>query len=84
MGTIAVDNVKRIRFPWLKYRAGVAWGGEVAEKITVRKWQNKLLMPQPYMGITGNWPILSVVMVIYDYIARIRVLSLPPMFLYNK
>ena len=37
MGTIAVDNVKRIGFPWLKYRAGVAWGGEVAEEITGMK-----------------------------------------------
>ena len=30
--------------------------------------------------LTGNYPIFSVVMVIYDYIARIGAFSLPPIF----
>ena len=37
VGAIAVDNVKLIGGPWLEYRAGVALGCEVAEKITERK-----------------------------------------------
>ena len=54
MGTIEVDKVKWIGGPWLKYRVGVAWGGEFAENITGSKRQQKLLVPQPYMGI-NRW-----------------------------
>ena len=50
-GKIAVDDVKWIGGPWLKYRVVVAWGGEVAENITGSKWQQQLLETQLYMVI---------------------------------
>ena len=48
MGTIAVDNVKWIGGPWLKYRVGLACGIEVEENITGRKWKQQWVVPHQY------------------------------------